>query len=547
MIIHNSLSRLRSGWGCLLLLVPTALLCAPLVSGATEIVPELHLGREGLWDTRSEYTSARSEPVLPTSSEPCLPLDTLELIRIAWAPGDGGGLLTIGDTDQDSLWELLVPLSYGYTRIFENDGYDIYTLQHTFMIQPNIIPWDSGDADGDGLPDIAAQGNSYYAQLWESPTPNSHPSQLVWQSPHISNVHQQQRIVDLDQDGKNEILLNRDGLGGDGDVVVFECRGDNSFEYVYGSHTSGQNLGSFAVGDFDQDGWMEFAVGDTHGRVFVYECRGDDSYHKVATLYTGVWNSYYAVEAHDMDSNGRWEFVVGGDINASWLGNKYTIFEAVGDNTYAVVDSIKIINGWHGSAYCAVGDVDSDGIGEFVGSNYGELRVYEAVDVGTYVPIAYYPQPPDTLVASLHAHDLNRNGYDEIVWAGLGNWSLSLILEDRRAYGYFELDIATNGTVIPQGGTLCYDGMLVNLEATPETVDVWTEVLLPGGEPFAKNPVLGPIRVTLAPNDTLIAHPSHHIPMAAPPGEYTYMGFVSSSYPLPILAADTLYFTVVPP
>jgi len=397
----------------------------------------------------------------------------------------------------------------------------------------------------DGLPDIVAQ-KRYFAQLWESLSPDSHPSQLVWQSPHLSNVGQGSRIVDLDQDGKREILLTRDGLSGPGDVVIFECTGDNSFSFVYGSRPTNWALGQFAVGDFDQDGWIEFAVGDTDIGVYVYECTGDDSYHRVATLPTGVWNNYYAVEAHDMDGNGRPEFVVGGDISASWTGYKWTIFEAIGDDTYSVVDSIKVINGWHGAAGCDVADVDADGVEELVTKNALDIRVFKAVDVGTYVQIAQYPEPPGMALIKVLAEDLNSNGYAEIVWVAYTGQE-TLIVEDREAYGEFGLGIATNGTIIPQGGTLSYDGMLVNLEATPETVDVWTEVLLPGGEPFGGNPVLGPIRVTLAPNDTLFAHPSHHIPMAAPPGEYTYMGFVSSSYPLPILASDTLFFTVVEP
>jgi len=265
----------------------------------------------------------------------------------------------------------------------------------------------------------------------------------------------------------------------------------------------------------------------------------------VATLPTGVWNNYHAVEGHDMDGNGRPEFVVGGDISASWTGYKWTIFEAIGDDTYTVVDSIKVINGWHGSAFCDVADVDGDGVEELVTRNALDMRVFKAIDVGTYAQVAQYPIPDWSLIKVV-TEDLNSNGYAEIVWVAYSAHQ-SIIVEDRRAYGHFGLGIATNGTIIPQGGTLSYDGMLVNLEATPETVDVWTEVLLPGGEPFPGNPVLGPIRVTLAPNDTLFAHPSHHIPMAAPPGDYTYMGFVSSSYPLPILASDTFNFEVVQP
>jgi hypothetical protein len=53
--------------------------------------------------------------------------------------------------------------------------------------------------------------------------------------------------------------------------------------------------------------------------------------------------------------------------------------------------------------------------------------------------------------------------------------------------------------------------------------------------------------IMLVPSDTLIGHQRHDIALLGPPGEYAYMGFVSNSYPLPILAADTLLFTVVEP
>jgi len=96
MITHDSLLCFGGRWGWVSLLVATALLCAPVVSRTTEIVPELHYGHEGLWDVPSEYGPAPGEVVWPTSSEPCLLLDSLELIRIGYGPGGRGGLLLIG-------------------------------------------------------------------------------------------------------------------------------------------------------------------------------------------------------------------------------------------------------------------------------------------------------------------------------------------------------------------------------------------------------------------------------------------------------------------
>ena len=61
-------------------------------------------------------------------------------------------------------------------------------------------------------------------------------------------------------------------------------------------------------------------------------------------------------------------------------------------------------------------------------------------------------------------------------------------------------------------------------KTTPQTVDYWAEVFLPGGEPFTGNPVFGPVTVTIPAGASPSVHFAHLIPTGAPMVTYTYKG-----------------------
>lgn len=103
---------------------------------------------------------------------------------------------------------------------------------------------------------------------------------------------------------------------------------------------------------------------------------------------------------------------------------------------------------------------------------------------------------------------------------------------------------APEETSIPGGGTLSYAGSLINYHGTPLTVEVWAEATLPNGQPYAGNPVLGPVTVPLSGYGMLLDHPvSHGIPASAPTGTYDYE-VKAGTYPGTVLDSALFSFTV---
>ena len=88
------------------------------------------------------------------------------------------------------------------------------------------------------------------------------------------------------------------------------------------------------------------------------------------------------------------------------------------------------------------------------------------------------------------------------------------------------LTLAPEADSIPPGGTLTYEAILSNNFADPLTTLGLTELLMPTGFPLRLNPLIGPIRVSLGPYQTVHRTISHYVPPAAPEGEYWYTGKV---------------------
>jgi hypothetical protein len=101
-----------------------------------------------------------------------------------------------------------------------------------------------------------------------------------------------------------------------------------------------------------------------------------------------------------------------------------------------------------------------------------------------------------------------------------------------------------DATVIPRGGKLGFTATVTNNTQDTQGFNFWTEVILPNGKPYPKNPVIGPMWVTLAPGEERSKHASHRIPGSAPLGTYTYTAKIGT-YPEPLMHSDSFDFTVV--
>ncbi len=104
--------------------------------------------------------------------------------------------------------------------------------------------------------------------------------------------------------------------------------------------------------------------------------------------------------------------------------------------------------------------------------------------------------------------------------------------------------VEPDSTEIPRGGKLGFTATLTNNTLETQGFVFWTEVILPNGKPYPKNPVLGPQWITLAPEEEKSKHINHRIPNVAPLGTYTYTAKLGV-YPEPTEDSDAFQFTVV--
>jgi hypothetical protein len=104
--------------------------------------------------------------------------------------------------------------------------------------------------------------------------------------------------------------------------------------------------------------------------------------------------------------------------------------------------------------------------------------------------------------------------------------------------------LTPDATTVEQGGQLGYTVEVTNSTDENQTLGYWSDVYLWTGEPYAKNPVYGPIFGTLKPGQSKSAHISHRVPNGAPLKTYTLCGRIGN-YPGDIWTEDCFEFTVV--
>ena len=323
------------------------------------------------------------------------------------------------DADHDGFEEVLLSIGWG-VQIYEHAGNNQYFP--VFALSGRQY-WAVGDIDSDGLTDIAVSPHDSL-EVFESPTPDSYPSECVWQweKPYPADAPITW-IADLDQDGRKEMLVSHAGAF----IYIFENTGDNSYTKVFEDYVEPGSIYEICHGDFDLDGKTEFVTSDSYGNVIVYENAmvGIDSFTVTWAGSVPTSNAYYDVGANDMDRDGKPEIVVGGRYPAAggmrWV---FTVFETIGDDMYEFVWCDSSFPFTSISAYgdIACGDIDGDGVDEMLFSTgTGGVYLYKCTGPDTYERIWQFPRP-DRIWGVL-IYDLNGNGYGELVISGnAGTW-----------------------------------------------------------------------------------------------------------------------------
>lgn len=98
---------------------------------------------------------------------------------------------------------------------------------------------------------------------------------------------------------------------------------------------------------------------------------------------------------------------------------------------------------------------------------------------------------------------------------------------------------------VQRGTDLLMDAVVENITPWAHNADFWLDVVLPNGEPYAGNPVLGPYNFTIPGNFLNTFHPSLFVPPGVPTWTFTFHGRVGQ-YPWDIWQTSTFEVTVTP-
>jgi parallel beta-helix repeat protein len=104
----------------------------------------------------------------------------------------------------------------------------------------------------------------------------------------------------------------------------------------------------------------------------------------------------------------------------------------------------------------------------------------------------------------------------------------------RRDMGAFYLDqsfpitvyLTPDSRVVHRMDTLGVTYTVINIDPEPRTIVLWSDLILPSGEPYPKNPIYGPEEMTMGGEEKVQQHIAHPVPGKAPFGMYTYASFI---------------------
>lgn len=185
------------------------------------------------------------------------------------------------------------------------------------------------------------------------------------------------------------------------------------------------------MGDFDGDGRMELVIDGwgPEGRIGdpgfidiwrmarVFENVGDDRYRLVVRLPFGANNAQFGAEG-DVDGDGVPEFVFGGSaLNCL----RFEVWKGIADDTYARIGRVDYptSRGWVSDRGAATfGDLDGDGDDELVLAVGDAVIAWDFAD-GGMTQIMGYPFCRDCDWGAVWAGDLEGDGVDEIFFREL--------------------------------------------------------------------------------------------------------------------------------
>jgi hypothetical protein len=321
---------------------------------------------------------------------------------------------------------------------------------------------DHGDVDGDGRADLAlAVGGGLPESMTGRIVIVRNLGQGRFERIGQFTVESQAkgvRLVDLDRDGRLDLVYTARGSGYPGDTAIGKLTirqglGDGKFGPGL-DHAAGASAYYVESGDLDNDGFVDLVVPNEHANTVTYFLNpGKDILAGAKPLVARVVHvgklrpqertaNVNDVRAADFNGDGRLDLVtanLGPSTVAVWLGR--------GDGTF---HQEALYDGGVDCTFLAVGDLDRDGDRDFVVTHWtGDfLSAFLNRGDGTFAPRVDYPAALGSYGVALC--DVDADDKLDAVTANYRDRSISLLLG--AGDGTFQPAVTLNQTLRLENG-----------------------------------------------------------------------------------------------
>jgi len=264
------------------------------------------------------------------------------------------------------VWELYIRKLGGIAR------HDIDSLvTHTEVDVPidSAVPLIAADLDLDGSVELVSQWGDKLL-IHSGPDWTLRAS---WRWPGF-NIEMNPVLTEIDGDLYSEIYVNPHSFGVGRAVIIDYDTSLGTFVTTSDIPVPNSAAGYPAVGDFDEDGRVEFISGNN---IFGYSLL---EWQATGLSYIGVitdtaWGGNATAVACRPKPDGKLYALLG--HSSSQLGFRYQLLEAVDDNEFVVAHTFQEQTGATGIHPCWAADTDCDGLEELVMHFYPMERQWE--------------------------------------------------------------------------------------------------------------------------------------------------------------------------
>jgi hypothetical protein len=346
--------------------------------------------------------------------------------------------VAVGDVNGDGVPDIVTSLFYGPpgpgVQVFTGNGDGTFNTGAIYTISSQFGPQfvSLADFNNDGCPDILAEAFSANQMALYLNTKASGACTGIFATPtyfsgpggnYAINGPGGLAVGDFNQDGNLDFVVNNNGTGGNTgtDSVVFFGDGAGGFAAATPIQLApgGTIVPQYtAVGDFNGDGFLDLAIANSGTDTFnVYLNNGTGGFTLAHTYTTPVPNGI--IKAADLNRDGKLDLA----ISSNQTSTPITIWKGNGDGSFTqqanpAVGSVSI-------ASFSVADFNGDGKPDLIYNTSNSTatgNIYVVLGNGDFTF-----QAPSTGVStlgndtlSLAVGDFNGDGYSDVV---VGNYS----------------------------------------------------------------------------------------------------------------------------